>query len=92
MRKVFTTAFLTIALGSSSWAQVPGGIRVALSPVQFHQLPIFGTAQAEIIDMLGCIARRVRQIEERRVQAFINEQFRHCTFTARGERVIRTGF
>jgi len=34
MRKLFTTAFLTIALGSSStWAQSPGGTRVALSPV-----------------------------------------------------------
>ena len=33
MRRLFTTAFLTIALGSSSWAQTPGGTRVALSPV-----------------------------------------------------------
>ncbi len=33
MRKLFSTAFLTIALGSSTWAQAPGGPRVALSPV-----------------------------------------------------------
>ncbi len=33
MRKLFTTAFLTIALGSSTWAQAPSGTRVALSPV-----------------------------------------------------------
>jgi hypothetical protein len=33
MRKLFATAFLTIALGSSVWAQAPGEPRVALSPV-----------------------------------------------------------
>lgn len=33
MRKLFATAFLTIALASSTWAQAPGGRRVALSPV-----------------------------------------------------------
>lgn len=33
MKKLVTTAFLTIALGSGAWAQAPGGIRVALSPV-----------------------------------------------------------
>ena len=32
MRKVFTTAFLTIALGASSWAQAPAGFTSGSSP------------------------------------------------------------
>jgi len=56
-----------------------------------HELPIFRTAQPEIIDVIRQVTCRVRYFDQRCVQAFIDQEL-HChPARARPCRVARMG-
>ena len=46
--------------------------RVVLHANGSHQLPVFRTAEAEIVDMIGGVTGGVRHVNQGSVQAFIN--------------------
>ncbi len=57
-----------------------------------HKLPVFGTSETEVRDMIGDVSRRMCQFEQGSVQAFVDEQFRHYAFFASLYRATCNGF
>ena len=71
---------------------VVGNKRVIPLHNEFHEVPVFGAAEAQIGDMIGSVPRRMCKFEQGYVQAFVNEQFCHYAFVVLGYRVTRIGF
>ena len=66
--------------------------RVILLQNKRHQLPVLGTAKAEIIDMIGTVTCRVRKFEQGGMQTFVDQKFRRYSLTVRGYRATWMGF
>jgi hypothetical protein len=71
---------------------VVGDEGVVLLEDNCHQFPVFRTPQAEIVDMIGEVTRRVCQFQQRCVQALVNEKFRHYFPAALGYSATWMGF
>jgi len=70
---------------------IVGDKRVLLFTNYGHELPVFVPTQRQIIDMIGHVPCCVRQFNQGRVQAFIDEEL-HCRPTRLwSSRVTRTG-
>ena len=81
-----------LSVKSKKIGTVVGHKRVVLCADGGHELPIFRTAEPEIIDMICQVARRVRYFDQGCVQAFIDQKL-HChPARARPCRVARIGF
>jgi hypothetical protein len=71
---------------------IVGYKRVVLCANCGHELPVFRTAETEIIDMICHVARRMPYFNQRCVHAFIDQEFHRHPARARSCRVARIGF
>ena len=61
--------------------------RVILCADGGHELPVFRTAETEIVDMIGYVTGSMRQFNQRSVQAFIDQEFHRAPERERARRV-----
>ena len=70
---------------------IVGYKRVVLCADGGHELPVFRTAEPEMIDVIRQVTYRVRYFDQRCVQAFVDQELRCHPARARPCRVARIG-